>query len=162
MATVATMFRRTEARMAEAQSQGRESWETGVDVYRLRPLPSEEVYFYSKRVDNSRLVREADPAARRRQWKSLGKGFAAAGLLILLVIPKTLVTVAGYELHGLERERIRLVNEKAVLELEEARLRSPERLEQLARQYNLVNPDPKRVMVLNPKGEGALALNVTK
>jgi len=162
MATVAAMFRRTEVRMAGSQTQGRESWDSGVDVYRLRPLPSEDVYFYSKRVDNSRLVREADPAARRRQFKSLGKGLAAAALLILLVIPKTLVLVAGYELNGLGREQTRMVNEKAVLELEEARLRSPERLEQLARQYNLVNPDPKRVMVLNPKGEGALALNVTK
>ena len=46
--------------------------------------------------------------------------------------------------------------------LEEARLLSPDRLEQLARELQLVNPDPKRVLTLNPKADSALALNVTQ
>jgi cell division protein FtsL len=160
MATVAAYFKRTGAPVI-APAHGGE-WVQPVDTYRLRPLPSEDVYFYTKKIDNSRVVREADPAARSRAWKALGKGVAAAALLILLLVPKALGMIAGYEVHLLAREHDRLVNEKVVLELEEARLVSPDRLEQLARELKLANPDPKRVLVLNPKAEGALALNLAE
>jgi cell division protein FtsL len=160
MATVAAYLKRTGAQAMAPASYG--EWVQPVDAHRLRPLPSEDIYFYSKKIDNSRVVREADPVARRKAWKAGAKGFAAAGLLILLLMPKALGLVAGYHLHLLARDHDRLVNDKAVLELEEARLVSPARLEQLARDLKLVNPDPKRVVVLNPKAESALALNVTK
>ncbi len=160
MATVAAYFKRTGAQAFAPATSG--EWVQPVDTFRLRPLPSEDVYFFSKKIDNSRVVREADPAARRKAWKAGVKGFAAAGLLILLLMPKALGLVAGYQVHLLAREHDRMVTEKSVLALEEARLLSPERLEQLARELKLVNPDPKRVVVLNPKAEGALAWNVAK
>ncbi len=137
-------------------------WSQPVDTFRLRPLPGEDVYFFSKKIDNSRVVREADPAARRKQWKAGIKGVAVAAVLILLLMPKALGLVAGYQVHQLAREHEKLANEKMVLELEEARLLSPDRLEQLARELQLVNPDPKRVVTLNPKVDSALALNVTQ
>ncbi len=158
MATVAAYFKRTAQVCVPAAGE----WEQPLDNFRLRPLPSEDVYFFLKKIDNSRLVREADPAARRKAWKAGAKGFAAAGLLILLLLPKALGMVAGYQVHLLAKNHERLVNEKSVLELEEATLTSPVRLEELARQLKLVNPDPKRVLMLNPKPESALALNVTK
>jgi cell division protein FtsL len=160
MATVAAYFKRAGVQaMAPVRS---EEWSEPVDDYRLRPLPSEDVYWYSKKIDNSRIVREADPVARKKAWRAGVKGFAAAALLILLLMPKALGMMAGYQVHMLAQERERLVNERSVLSLEEARLVSPERLEQLARELRLVNPDPKRVLVLNPKAESALALNLTK
>jgi hypothetical protein len=160
MATVAAYFKRAGVQSVAPVRSG--EWIEPVDQYRLRPLPSEDVYFFLKKIDNSRIVREADPVARKRAWRAGIKGFAAAALLILLLMPKALGMVAGYHVHKLAQEREQLVSERAVLELEEARLVSPERLEQLARELKLVNPDPKRVLVLNPKAEGALALNVTK
>ena len=36
------------------------------DDYKLRALPNEDVYFYFKKIDNARVVREADPTARAR------------------------------------------------------------------------------------------------
>ncbi len=160
MATVAAYFKRAGAQTMAPVRGG--EWVEPVDRYRLRPLPSEDVYFFLKKIDNSRIVREADPVARKRAWKAGVKGFAAAGLLILLLMPKALGMVAGYHVHKLAADHERLVNERAVLSLEEARLVSPERLEQLARELKLVNPDPKRVLVLNPKAESALAMIVTK
>jgi hypothetical protein len=160
MATVAAYFRRTAAQAIAPATSG--EWSQPVDTFRLRPLPSEDVYFFSKKIDNSRVVREADPVARRKAWKAGIKGFAAAALLILLLMPKALGMVAGYQVHLLAREHDKLINEKAVLELEEAKLLSPDRLEQLARELKLVNPDPKRVLTLNPKADSALALNVTQ
>jgi hypothetical protein len=47
-----------------------------------------------------------------------------------------------------------------MLELDEARLLSPERLQQLAGQLQLVDPDPTRVVYLNPPTDGSLALNM--
>ncbi len=63
MATLAAIFRRpgSEAAVRDLAS----CWtERQPDTYTLRPLPCEDIYFYSKRIDNSRLVRQADPAAR--------------------------------------------------------------------------------------------------
>jgi len=160
MATMAAYIKRTGTPMIAPAANG--EWEQPIDSYRLRPLPSEDVYFFSKKIDNSRVVRESDPAARRKAWKAGAKGFAAAGLVIILLMPRALSMVAGYQIHLLARDHDRLVNERAALQLEEAKLQSPERLEQLARDLNLITPDPKRVVVLNPKSEGALAMNVTK
>jgi cell division protein FtsL len=158
MATVAAYIKRTGTPMMAPAVSG--EWEQPVDTYRLRPLPSEEIYFFSKKIDNSRVVRETDPAARRKAWNVGAKGIAAASLLMLLLMPKALNLVAGYQVHQLARDHDRLVNERSVLQLEEAKLVSPARLEQLARDLKLVTPDPKRVVVLDPKAEGALAMNV--
>jgi hypothetical protein len=158
MATRAEIFRRTGA---PAEPAVGEAWTSGPDAYRLRPLPAEDVYFYVKKIDNSRVVREGDPDARKRAWQAGAKGLAVAGLLILLLIPKALGMVAGYQIHQLAATHERLAAEKAAIEVEDARLRSPDRLEQLARQMHLVNPDPRQVVVLNSvKADSALAMNV--
>jgi hypothetical protein len=78
-------------------------------------------------------------------------------------VPRALETVAGYRIHALAADHDRLVNQMAVVSLEEAQLKSPERLQQLAGQLRLVNPDPRRVVMLNSaKPDSALAMNVTR
>jgi cell division protein FtsL len=160
MATVAANFMRTGFQAVPTASA--DAWAKPLNDYRLRPLPGEDVYFYIKKIDNSRLVREADPAAGRKTLKALAKGAAAIFLLLLLLMPKALEVVAGYHVQMLAREHDRMLNEKAVLDLEEARLVNPDRLEQLARELKLVNPDPKRVVVINAKADSALAYNVAR
>ena len=160
MATRAMFFKRANHPAAPA---GGGTWTSGPDSFQLRPLPSEDVYFYTKKIDNSRVVHEADPAARRRAWQAGLKGIAVAGLLIMLLVPRALETVAGYRIHALAADHDRLVNQMAVVSLEEAQLKSPERLQQLAGQLRLVNPDPRRVVMLNSaKPDSALAMNVTR
>jgi hypothetical protein len=44
--------------------------------------------------------------------------------------------------------------------LEEARLLSPARLQELAEQRRFVPPAPGQVVRLNPKGDGSLALKL--
>ncbi len=157
MATRAAFFKRADQPAAPA---GGETWASGPTSFQLRPLPSEDVYFFVKKIDNSRIVREADPAARRRAWAAGLKGAAVAGLLILLLMPRALDMVAGYRIHALTAEHDRMVTQKTVIELEEARLRSPERLQQLAGELRLVTPDPKRVVMLNsPQTDSQLAMN---
>jgi len=159
MATRAAFLKRADQ---PAMPVGGATWTSGPDSFQLRPLPSEDVYFFTKKIDNSRIVREADPAARRRAWQAGVKGAAVAGLLIMLLMPRALEMVAGYRIHALATEHDRLVNQTKVVELEEAQLRSPERLQQLAGTLHLTNPDPKRVVMLNSaKTDSALAMNVT-
>jgi cell division protein FtsL len=137
-------------------------WTGAEPVRPLRLLPSEDVYFFIKKIDNGRVVREADPAARRRAWKAGLKGFAAVAVLILFLLPRALDVVTGYRIHLLTRQHETLVNDRAAVDLEVARLSSPERLEQLARELRLVNPDPKSVVVLNSKTDSAVAMNVSR
>jgi len=68
MATRAAFFnfKRTGQPATPAAPAGGGTWTRGPNQFYLRPLPAEDVYFFTKKIDNERLAREADPAARRR------------------------------------------------------------------------------------------------
>jgi hypothetical protein len=156
MATLATFFKKSDALW---MGQTRE-----VPVARhrsapLRALPNEDIYFFVKRIDNSRLVREADPRARGECWSAIAAACVLAVVLISMLAPGVAGIIAGYQVQALKQEEQRLVSERRGLEVEEARLLSPQRLEKLARDQKLVNPVPGQVVHLNPKGEGSVAAN---
>jgi cell division protein FtsL len=130
------------------------------DPYRLRALPNEDVFLYSKRIDNSRLVREADPKSRAECWSTLGAACIVVLLLTSVLAPSVGSILSGYKLQELRKEEQRLLDEQRVLALEEARLRSPSRLEQLARSQQLVTPAPHQVVHLDGKADSSLALNL--
>jgi hypothetical protein len=126
---------------------------------RLRALPLDDVLFFSKRIDNSRLVRAADPRARGACWHAVG----AAGVLLLLLagtlVPSLAGRLEGYRLEALKGEERRLVDERRTLELQEAELLSPDRLQQVAEKQNLVVPQAGQVVHLDgnqPDGSFAL------
>jgi cell division protein FtsL len=54
----------------------------------------------------------------------------------------------GYELNEARQERRDLLAFRQELKVEEARLRSPERIRGLAEKQGLVIPDPRQVVVL--------------
>jgi hypothetical protein len=117
------------------------------------------VYFFVKKIDNSRVVREADPGARAKSWKFLGGACVSAALLIGMLLPSAYGLIASYQLHTLEQEHQRLVTEKAALEMEEAKLVGPQRLEELAKQQQFIDPTPERVVYLPSKTDASLAMN---
>jgi hypothetical protein len=127
------------------------------DPFLLRALPHEDVFLYSKKIDNSRLVREADPQSRGACWSAIG---AACLLLVLLTgafAPTAMTTLAGYKLEALHGEERRLLEEGRNLDLQEAELLSPARLDQLAHKNNLVTPSTGQVVHLDkPAGEVAM------
>ncbi|PWU01199.1 MAG: hypothetical protein C5B51_23565 [Terriglobia bacterium] len=128
------------------------------DPFLLRALPHDEVFFYSKKIDNSRLVREPDPRARGACWSAIGAACVALGLLTSVLAPSVAGTLAGYKLESLRAEERRLLNERRVLQLQEAELLSPERLERLAKGQNLVTPAGGQVVHLDGKADGAVAM----
>jgi len=159
MATLATFFKRSETETASA-NRVRPGLRVEPDPYRLRVLPNEDVFFYCKKIDNSRLVREADPRARKECWSTIGAACAVVALLTTILMPGVAGTMAGYKIQELKAEEQRLLDERRVLELEEARLLSPARLQELAQHQQFVAPAPGQVIHLDPKGDGSLALNV--
>ena len=95
------------------------------DPFLLRALPNDDIYFYSKKIDNSRVVRQADPEARGECWSAVG----AAGVLLMLgasiIAPHVGSVLAGYKLEALKQERQTLIDQKRDLEVKEAGLLSP-------------------------------------
>jgi hypothetical protein len=153
MATQPTFVKRSEVRYAARRSE-RPQLET--DPYLLRPLPGEDVFFYSKRIDNARVVRQANPA-RGACWSAAGVMCLLAVLLTGSLAPRIANLLAGYRVEALRQEQQRLVDERMMLDVEEARLERPDRLQQLARGQNLVPPKAGQLVDLEPKGDASLA-----
>jgi cell division protein FtsL len=159
MATLANIFNNFMGAGSVAESAARTATRQVSDMYTLRAVPNEDVYFFTKRIDNSRVLRQADPKARARDWKMVGgAGFAAISLIAML-LPSAYGLMAGYQLSSLKKEQQHLVTERARLNLEEARLISAERLQELARMQDFVDPAPDRTVYLTPKNDKSLALN---
>jgi cell division protein FtsL len=155
MATLATTIQRKfEGGSSEPLRTGAER----ANPYQLRSLPNEDIFFHVKRIDNSRLVREADPRARAECWSTIGAVCAVAAVLITSLVPSVAGITAGYQIQALKQERQRLVDERRGLDVQEAALSGQQRLEQLARDNNMVNPKPEQIVHLNINAaEGTVA-----
>jgi hypothetical protein len=154
MATLPTFFQRT----SETGFPALPDTQAERDPFQLRALPQEDVFLYCKRIDNSRLVREADAQARGACWSAIG---AACVLLVVLtgvLVPNVASTLAGYKLQALLVEERGLQAEKRAVDLQEAEMLSPQRLDKLAQGQNLVTPFPGQVVRLNAKGDNAVAM----
>ena len=154
MATLATVYSRFFVKESAHSAAPRAS-----RAVQVRAFANEDIYFFVKRIDNSRLVRQTDPKAGGVCWKMIGSVGAAALLLIGVLLPSAYGLLAGYQIQSLRGEAQRLASEQASLELQEARLVSPARMEELARQQQFVDPEPEKVVYLDSKDGYSLALN---
>jgi len=155
MATLADVWSRMFAQGMERTEEAARGIDSST---RIRPFPNEDVLIFVKRIDNSRVVRAADPAARGRCWKLIGSMVGAAVLLIGVLLPSSYGLMAGYSIQSLHRESQRLDADQASLELREAQLLSPARIQDLARQQQFVDPPAAKVLYLDGS-QGALAMN---
>ena len=162
MATLPTFFRRTGMPRSAAAPAVAPNAPGPVrlppDPFELRALPGEEVYFHRKKINNERLVREPDPQARGTCWSAIGTAGLALALLAGVLAPNVASRIAGYRLEALRAEQRRLLDEKQVLEVQEAELLSPARLARLAKERNLGTPAPGQVVHVNGKGDGTVAM----
>jgi len=160
MATLANMFHRVfDHRFFDRGFEGAAETRTpraASTSNRVRAFANEDIYFYTKRIDNSGVVREADPQARGTCWKLIGSVVAAAVVLIGVLLPSAYSLLAGYQIQALQQEQQRLATDQASLELQEAQLISPARMEELARQQQFIDPPSQKVVYLDTKG-GSLA-----
>src|SRR5258708_3416569 len=154
MATLATVYSRFFVKESANSAVPRAS-----RVVPVRAFANEDIYFFMKRIDNSRLVRQTDPKAGGVCWKMIGSVGAAALLLIGVLLPSAYGLLAGYQLQSLREEAKRLAGQQASLELQEAKLVSPQRMEELARIQQFIDPAPQKVVYLDSKDGSSLALN---
>jgi hypothetical protein len=158
MATLATFFKRSDAIGARAERVATVRAES--DPFRLRALPNDDIYLYCKRIDNSRIVREIDPAAGTQCWSAVG----AAGIVFMigasLIAPLVGSVLEGYKIENLKQERQSLLDQNRALDVREAALLSPGRLNELAKARNLTSPAASQIIHLdNPSLDGTFAKN---
>lgn len=157
MATLASMLTRFFAgRLEDEAAETARRQEQ--NLYRLRAVPNEDVYFFVKRIDNSSVVRQADPTSSGVCWKVSASACIAVLMMIGVLLPSAYGLLAGYHVQALRQEQQRLVTERSALELEEAKLMSPKRLEELARMQSFVDPAPQKVVYLESKGRSLAML----
>ena len=154
-----TFVKRSEVRYAAVRRQDQENCGKihEENSHLLRPLPGEDVFFFSKRIDNSRIIRQAAPGSRGAAWSAAGAMCLLAALFTMSLAPRIANYFAGYRLEALRQEHQRLIDERMMLDVEEARLLRPSRLQELARRHNLVTPKQSQLFDLDPKADKALA-----
>ena len=159
MATLATFFRRSDSVTAGG---ARAAVRAESDPYRLRALPNDDSYFFSKRIDNSRVVRQQDPSTGGDCWSAVGAGAVVLMLGASVIAPHVGSVLAGYKLEALKQERQTLLDQRRELDVREASLLSPNRLHELAKEQHLTNPASDQIIHLdNQAREGSFARVVT-
>jgi cell division protein FtsL len=122
-----------------------------------------EIYF-TKSIDNSRLVKVEDPR-RAREMRQFG---IALGCLFLLVMAYAFqhfkAIEYGYKIEALKSQRFSLVEMNRALRLEEASLRDPERIDRMARDMGLQSPEAGQVVRMDtslPEASGSVVASLT-
>jgi hypothetical protein len=104
-----------------------------------------EIYF-SKSIDNSRLVKVEDPR-RNHEMKQFGIALAFLFLFVFTYAWQHFKAIEyGYQIESAKRELANLSEMNRALRLEDASLRDPERIDLLARRMGLVPPEPGQVI----------------
>ena len=108
-----------------------------------------EIYF-SKGIDNSRLVKVTDH--RRNQENFMfAMSLAALFLVVMVYAFQHLSSIEyGYKIEAQKKHREELMDANRALRLEEATLRDPERIDVLARKMGLESPRADQVQHLEP------------
>jgi len=105
-------------------------------------------FYFHKTIDNSRVVKIADPR-RKREIRIFSASMAALFLLVLFYAWQHFSAVQyGYKIEAQKTQRDQLVEQNRALKLEEAGLRDPGRIDTLARQMGLESPQPGQVVRL--------------
>jgi hypothetical protein len=120
---------------------------SAVPVARRNPFftGTPEIYF-TKAIDNSRLVQVEDPG-RNREMKQFGTALACLFLLVFTYAWQHFRAIEyGYQVESAKRELSNLTETNRALRLEDASLRDPERIDVIARRIGLVPPEPGQVI----------------
>ncbi|HEV3036168.1 MAG TPA: cell division protein FtsL [Candidatus Angelobacter sp.] len=103
-------------------------------------------FYFQKTIDNSRLVKVADPR-RKREIRMFSASVAALFLLIMVYAWQHFSAIEyGYRIENQKAQRDILVEQNRSFKVEEASLRDPERIDDLARKMGLESPHPGQVL----------------
>jgi cell division protein FtsL len=115
-------------------------------------------YCTIKRIDNSRLVRATAPARLREFWRRVAVGGAMAALLLCYAWQHFQCIQLRYQLEQMETRRAQSAELNQQLHVEVATLRSPMRVDAIARQQlGLTVPVPGQVAPAEGPNDAVLA-----
>lgn len=122
-----------------------------------------EIYF-AKAIDNSRLVKIEDPKSSRER-KQLGIALACLFLLVMTYAWQHFRAIEyGYKIESLRMQRDSLLEQNRALQLEDASLRDPQRIDTLARQLGLQSPQAGQIIRMDstePDATGPVMASIT-
>jgi cell division protein FtsL len=113
-------------------------------------------YAIKKDVRNNPIVREVDEARQRQIWRSLWVGGLLVAVLLFSAWQNLELVQHGYQLQRLQQQHADEIEINRRLTLELETLRSPERIEHLAKKLNLITPPPDRAVVIQRVTPAAL------
>ena len=106
-------------------------------------------FYFQKTIDNSRVVKVADPQ-RKREIRMFSAVMGVLFLLTMFYAWQHFRSIEyGYQIEAQRAERDNLLEVNRTLKLEDASLRDPGRIDALARQMGLESPHPGQVMRLD-------------
>lgn len=112
-------------------------------------------FYFQKNIDNSRLVRVADPQ-RRREVRMFSAVVALFFMLAMIYTWQHFRSIEyGYQIEAQKTEHDRLQEMNRTLKLEQALLRDPGRIDVLARKMDLEPPRPGQVVRLDSEASGS-------
>jgi len=124
-----------------------------------RYMPGAPEIYFAKAIDNSRLVKVADPH-RRREMKVFAAVLAVLLALVMVYLCQHFRAIDyGYKIEKLRLERDALNETNRSLKLEEASLRDPRRIDALAKTMGLQTPQAGQVQTMDtPATDGGPVL----
>lgn len=132
------------------------------DVQRkARRGPTPEVFF-TKHLDNSRIVKADDPE-RRREMRTFTAVMGILFVLVMIYVWQHFSAIeVGYHVETQKSQVELLREENRQLRLTEARLTDPGRIDRIARQLGLDAPQPGQVVRPNgAEANGAVVASVS-
>lgn len=158
MAVVGTEISRMPARAAQ-QRRNVSVTDRNAELYetqrRLRRGPTPEMFF-AKHIDNSRLVKADDPV-RRREMRIFALAMSMLFALTMSYVAQHLWSIEmGYKVEAQRQQVEQLRERNRQLELQDAQLSDPNRLDRLAKQFGLDTPTPGQVVLPLSSGNGAV------
>jgi len=112
---------------------------------RRRGVPTPEFYF-TRSIDNSRLVKAADPVRARQMRVFAGAVTVLFSLIMIYGLQHFSAIESSYSVEAEKQVRDQLREENRQLRLTEAQLTDPERIDKIARQLGLDAPEPGQVV----------------
>ncbi len=112
---------------------------------RSRRGPTPEVFF-TKHIDNSRIVKADDPE-RKREMRMFSAAMSVLFLLVMVYVWQHFSAIeVGYKIEAQKRQVEELREQNRQLRLSEAQLAEPGRIDRMAHQLGLDTPEPGQVI----------------
>ena len=106
-------------------------------------------YDIARDIHNNSIIREIDKTRQRELWRSGAIGVCLVAVLLFSAWQHFELLQNGYEIEQMEQERARELELNRHLRLEIETLRSPRRIEQIAKaELHLVAPTPAAAQVI--------------